>query len=358
MVVEQARDLRYAVGMSASPLTRTRPIAVIVAAPLAVLLLNGSTYVVQPGDTVTEIAAARQVSVGDIVRANDLQDPDSIHIGERLTIPPAGRSTQHKARAHHHKRQHRKAQQHGANARSGARVPDPSARRVVTYTVQTGDTATGIATRFHAWTAELVSTNHLGPNAAVHVGQRLHVPVVLAALHRNESPHATDDGPTQQHRARARTDDTSTRPHRQPGRHGLPNPSRASVRHIIEHTAVRHGVDPELALAISWQEAGWQQDHLSSAHAVGAMQVIPDTGRWVSSLVGRPLDLRNVHDNVTAGVVLLRQLDRYAARRQMIAGYYQGLSSVRQLGMFSDTRQYVRNVIALTHDFEHGNYPK
>jgi hypothetical protein len=36
------------------------------------------------------------------------------------------------------------------------------------------------------------------------------------------------------------------------------------------------------------------------------------------------------------------------------AGYYQGLSSVQRYGMFSDTKQYVRDVMALSHRFGGG----
>ena len=36
------------------------------------------------------------------------------------------------------------------------------------------------------------------------------------------------------------------------------------------------------------------------------------------------------------------------------AGYYQGLSSVRQNGLYSDTKQYVHNVLALQQHFGGG----
>jgi len=34
-----------------------------------------------------------------------------------------------------------------------------------------------------------------------------------------------------------------------------------------------------------------------------------------------------------------------------VAGYYQGLSSVRKNGMYSDTKRYVANVLYLKHRF-------
>ena len=50
------------------------------------------------------------------------------------------------------------------------------------------------------------------------------------------------------------------------------------MRALITTTAKRCGVDPELALAVSWREAGWKQRVVSPANAIGAMQVIPSTG--------------------------------------------------------------------------------
>ncbi len=129
------------------------------------------------------------------------------------------------------------------------------------------------------------------------------------------------------------------------------------MRRIIERKAEQYGVDPQLALAVSWQEAGWQMHHVSHANAIGAMQVIPSTGQWMSRVIGRGLDLHDVHDNVTAGVVLLSELNEVASQRGTIAGYYQGLAGVREHGMYEDTKRYVANVLALKKRFEAGDYP-
>ena len=69
-------------------------------------------------------------------------------------------------------------------------------------------------------------------------------------------------------------------------------------------------------------------------------------------MVGRRLDPLNARDNATTGVVLLRVLTRSAgSERQAIAGYYQGLSSVRKNGMYPDTKRYVANVMYLKKRF-------
>lgn len=48
------------------------------------------TYVVRPGDSLWVIAGKFDVSVEDIVRANDIQDPSSVRVGQELRIPGAG----------------------------------------------------------------------------------------------------------------------------------------------------------------------------------------------------------------------------------------------------------------------------
>jgi hypothetical protein len=86
------------------------------------------------------------------------------------------------------------------------------------------------------------------------------------------------------------------------------------------------------------------------------MQVMPATGRWVDAyLVDRDLDIRRSTDNVVAGVAFLNWLlDTARLYRRAIAGYYQGLASVRRNNMFASTRAYVRSVKALRYRSRHG----
>ena len=56
---------------------------------------------------------------------------------------------------------------------------------------------------------------------------------------------------------------------------------------------------------------------------------------------------------LTAGVVILRALNQSAKTHDgAIAGYYQGLASVRKNGMFADTKRYVASINALTKRFD------
>jgi murein DD-endopeptidase MepM/ murein hydrolase activator NlpD len=46
----------------------------------------GETYLVQPGDTLSQIAARFRVDMDSLVRANGLDDPDHIEVGQRLRL--------------------------------------------------------------------------------------------------------------------------------------------------------------------------------------------------------------------------------------------------------------------------------
>jgi LysM repeat protein len=126
---------------------------------------------------------------------------------------------------------------------------------------------------------------------------------------------------------------------------GSATASTATIKALIRATARREGVDPALALAVASVESDFRQRSLSSAGAVGVMQLMPKTTAWLSRMLGRPLDSSSLTDNVTGGVVYLRYLLASASRTTAIAGYYQGLGSVRERGMFVDTKRYVRNVL-------------
>ena len=126
--------------------------------------------------------------------------------------------------------------------------PLPAGRTLTPYTVKPGDTATGLAVRFHAWTAELISHNHLGSTATLRVGQRIEIPVVRAAARKDRSHRAA---PTRRHHRQATQHadrHTGARHEAHPRR--AAHPGRAHVRRVIVDTARRHGVDPQLALAV------------------------------------------------------------------------------------------------------------
>lgn len=124
-------------------------------------------------------------------------------------------------------------------------------------------------------------------------------------------------------------------------------PTRSEIKSMIEATSKKYGVNPTLALAIAWQESGWQQSAVSVCDAVGTMQVMPTTSTWASQLAGRHLDRMGAQDNITAGVLTLRYLTEHAKDQdEAIGSYYQGLGAVREHGLYDDTKHYVASVNA------------
>lgn len=208
-------------------------------------------------------------------------------------------------------------------------------RRIVTHVVRAGDTPSGLAVRYHAWTAELIARNHLG-GRHLRVGERIEIPVVVSAARKAHR---------QQHSGG----------HRGGHVRSLPDLPRAQVRRMIVRQADRAGVDPHLALAVAWQESGWQMDVISSAGAIGPMQVLPSTADWMEQYVGHRLQPRKLRGNAITGTTLLRVLRQHTgSTRHQVAAYYQGLGAVQRHGLYDETRPYVRNVLALRRMLERG----
>src|SRR6202035_2041993 len=93
---------------------------------------------------------------------------------------------------------------------------------------------------------------------------------------------------------------------------------------------------------------------VSPTGAVGVMQIEPGTWSWIqANLAAGQLAPASAHDNVLGGVLLLHQLlaDTGGDPALTAAGYYQGLASVRQSGIFPSTQQYVNDVLALRGQF-------
>ncbi len=134
-----------------------------------------------------------------------------------------------------------------------------------------------------------------------------------------------------------------------------PVPTAATVGAAdVQSVASQYGVSPSLAAAIAWQESGFNNSMVSAANARGVMQVMPGTWDYVQqNLAQRELDPNSATDNVHAGVMYLKRLldETGGDENTAIAGYYQGLASVRDRGLYDDTESYVNNVQALRSRF-------
>ncbi len=274
---------------------------------------SAETVTAQPGDSLWTIAARYETSVAELVTMNHLRgNANHLVAGERVTVPTSSDSN------------------------------GPS------YRVTPGDTLTSIARRYGETIEQLATDNGLRVTSPLYAGSILtiRVPATGTTMHPSAASGASarpGSGGVVAAAARTRAELA-----------GRQLPSNATVRSLVVQQARAWGVDPNLALAICLQESGFQQRVVSDSDAIGAMQVLPSNARELSNIAGRPLDLLQAQDNVEAGVLELKVLTREAPIAQAVAAYNQGLSSIQSHGLFSDTKRYVQDVLALRKQFASG----
>jgi N-acetylmuramoyl-L-alanine amidase len=263
-------------------------------------------YVVRPGDSLGAIAARQGVSVAALAAANGLKPTSWVLSGSTLRLPAAGSA---------------------AAAQPAAAAPAPMGA----YKVRPGDTLSGLAAAARVATAQMAYMNGLDPDAPLIAGTVIKLPTGASIQPSAPAP--------------ARTVVPQASPVASTGRL-----SAAQVGSL----AAQHGAPSSLAAAIAWQESGFNNAMVSGANARGIMQIMPGTWTWVqSNLAGSRLDPASPTDNVRAGALYLAHLLRETNGDPALAAasYYQGLSSVRRIGMLPETRQYVANVLALRSRF-------
>jgi LysM repeat protein len=200
---------------------------------------------------------------------------------------------------------------------AGRTVPQTHAQSPTqVHVVRSGESFFSIAARYHVSPWRLARRNRISLMDVIVPDQRL----VLPAGARLSSPAVTG-----------------------------PAASRDAIRAAIDRWARFYGVDPQLARALAWMESGFQQDVVSSAGAIGAMQLIPETWEFVDTVLLGFRTPRTYAGNVRAGVRYLRwQLDEFGGNvRLALAGWYQGARAVRQRGLYGETKEFVRIVLAL-----------
>jgi LysM repeat protein len=272
---------------------------------------SGGSYTVVAGDTLSAIAARAGVSMSSLAAANGLDPNAFLLTGTVLSLAGSPASAP-------------------AAAAPASQGPAPQGA----YTVRAGDTLGGLARQTGVSMESMAAMNGLDPNGVLLEGTVLKLPGGAPAPAGASQP--------------------------EPATHVVPDAAPApTAQHVtaadIQSVAAAHGVSPSLAAAIAWQESGFNNGMVSSANARGVMQVMPGTWDYVQQNLagGRQLDPNSATDNIHAGVMYLKRLvtDAGGDENAAIAGYYQGLASVRERGMYDDTQQYVNNVQALRSRF-------
>ena len=264
-------------------------------------------HTVQPGETLWSIAAASNLTTNALAAANGLSPDANVVLGSTIQIPSESEAAA--------------ALTAGGTttaAPAGAGAPEPLGG----YTVQPGETLSGIAAAAGVTTQQLAWMNGLDPSAPLVSGTALKLPGATG------TPAAPAEVVPE----------------------AAPYPTAGTTNSAeISQIAAEHGVSGSLASAVAWQESGFNNGVVSSANARGVMQVMPGTWDWIEQNLSGPLDPASPQDNVKAGSLYLHQLlhDTGGDERTAVAAYYQGLGSVQQDGLFPETEQYVENVMAL-----------
>jgi LysM repeat protein len=282
-------------------------------------------HTVQPGETLWSIAAANNLTTRTVAAYNGLSEDAQVVLGSTIRVPTTveGYAALQNAGLV-------AAPESAAPASAPAAAPAPAVQGG--YTVRPGDTLSALAANAGVSLEAMAAMNGLDPNGLLVAGTVIKLP---------------GGAPTP-----VQADEPAPAPV-VPQADPAPTPARVGAADV-QAVAAQHGVSPSLAAAIAWQESGFNNSMVSSANARGVMQVMPGTWDYVQqNLAQRQLDPNSATDNVHAGVMYLKRLldETGGDENTAIAGYYQGLKSVRERGLYDDTSRYVQNVQALRSRF-------
>ena len=349
-------------------------VTIIASFSIPAVSANDRVIVVQPGQTLSQIAMEHGMTVARLVALNHLADPDLIYPGQQLRLRPGPGSVKRHERLITHRISFgetlsgiavryrttiaaiarsndisdpsrifagqllRIADGRGPGVRHGP-ARDGHAPSVGIHTVQYGQTLSGIAMRYRVSIASIVIANRIADPSFIQAGAQLRIPGrpdLRPAAGHGSSRHASGTG--------------------MPAGMAALVAQRAEMRRLIAAESRRQGVPISFALAVAWQESGWQPAVVSSAGAVGVMQLLPATGDWIAAtMLGEPVNVWDASSNVRAGVRLLRHyLDRYGGSRSLaLAAYYQGQAATDAHGIYPVSQPYISSILILQDLFRH-----
>jgi LysM repeat protein len=121
----------------------------------------GGTYTVKAEDTLYDIAQRFGVSVDELMAANEITDPASLSIGQKLVIPGQESGG---------------APEETATPEEEAATATPTTTDEGVYIVQEGDYPSSIAEKFGISVEELMEANDITDPTSLTVGQELIIP--------------------------------------------------------------------------------------------------------------------------------------------------------------------------------------
>ncbi len=133
---------------------------------------------------------------------------------------------------------------------------------------------------------------------------------------------------------------------------------KIEIMKIIDDTAKKHGIDPDLAKAVAQAESNFQPNAVSPKGAIGIMQLMPATAdRFKVKNIYHP------KENIEGGIKYLKfLLGMFPADLTLaVAAYNAGENRVLREGSIpeiKETRDYVDRVIRFYNGFKSGDIAK
>lgn len=116
------------------------------------------------------------------------------------------------------------------------------------------------------------------------------------------------------------------------------------IRALLNQTAKRYGVPENIVDAVARQESNYNPNAVSSAGAIGVMQLMPATAK------GLGVDPYDPTQNIAGGVRYLKQMyDRFGSWPLALAAYNAGPGTVEKAGgipNIAETKKYVEAILS------------
>ncbi len=123
--------------------------------------------------------------------------------------------------------------------------------------------------------------------------------------------------------------------------------SATSYKDIFIEASKKYGVSYDLLTAMAQQESGFNPDAVSRSGAMGIMQIMPETAKYLG--LKNPYD---AYENIMAGAkYMAEKLKEFSGNvDKALAAYNAGSGAVKQYGgvpPYGETRSYVKNIKAI-----------
>jgi murein DD-endopeptidase MepM/ murein hydrolase activator NlpD len=220
----------------------------------------GAVVTIGPGDTIAKLSRRYGVSMTAIIRANRLPSPNSLKIGQRITIPG------------HHATAPARVAATPRPAAAPASVPAASSYGGF-HIAGPGDTLSKIARRYRVSVADLARANRIVPHAQIGLGDRLTIPARAAARPASPPAPQAEAPQPQPPRQTAGIDQRHTANLASPT-----EPQESESKHVTNSAVFRWPVRGRIVTAFGGKPNGQQNDGINIAVPEGTPVKAAESG--------------------------------------------------------------------------------